>query len=726
MSFNMKDMTQGGQILYMRLRMFGQIMSIMVWWLIMEFLLITAGFLYLRMSSQNFVNGFKYWWCVATEYVSNMTVNTHVYSIQYYGATLKYTSQQVLTDAYTVYCGQLFRQEFVLAITVSGIVVGITSMVAIWVLGRQGKQQSEDEITGGRTLTDDPKAVTKLLKSKGRASNIVFEKLALVKDSEVQNFGIHGTVGSGKSRAFRTLMEHARKRGDLAVVYDKAGTFVEEFYDASTDHILNPLDERCANWDLWSEFSTIPEFDNYANFLIPMGPNDDPFWQGSARTIFANASHKMRKDKDRSYWRLLDTLLSIKLDKLRSFLTGTPAANLVASEIEKTAVSIRGVLTNYVKAIRYLVGIEKPGPKFTIREWMRDVKDEGEKNGWLFITSDELNHDSLTPVLSAWLGISIKSLMSMKPNRDRRVWFFFDELPTLQKLAGLVSSSAEARKFGGCFVMGIQSYAQLEEIYGVKNAAAMFDTLNTRFFFRNPSHQISDWVAKELGEKERNKATEQFSYGADSVRDGVSVGKDEDRTQLVSYSDIQSLDNLQCYVTLPGPYPVVKVTMKYKSFPQVADPFILREIDYDQMESLNKRLAELEAENAAIEALFADDKTTSGENTNAAAAPKPTPSSLAKSASTTPPPTSSVTNRTGKPTSNKPATTTSGGGREQEIPPGVTEFGEIVDMSAYEQYANEQDSNIDQKKIARREEQNINHSQSQRDVSDGFEPGGHF
>ena len=37
----------------------------------------------------------------------------------------------------------------------------------------------------------------------------------------------------------------------------------------------------------------------------------------------------------------------------------------------------------------------------------------------------------------------------------------------------------EARKFGGCYVFGIQSYAQLEDIYGEKAAASLFDVMNT-------------------------------------------------------------------------------------------------------------------------------------------------------------------------------------------------------------------------------------------------------
>lgn len=65
----------------------------------------------------------------------------------------------------------------------------------------------------------------------------------------------------------------------------------------------------------------------------------------------------MRHDEDRSYNKFL--LLAIQLDQLRAFLMGTPST-LVDGKIEKTAISIR-VLTNYVKSLRYLQGIDRPG-----------------------------------------------------------------------------------------------------------------------------------------------------------------------------------------------------------------------------------------------------------------------------------------------------------------------------------------------------------------------------
>ena len=120
-------------------------------------------------------------------------------------------------------------------------------------------------------------------------------------------------------------------------------------------------------------------------------------------------------------------------------------------------------------------------------------------------------------------------------------------------------------------MFGIQSYAQLEDIYGVKPAATLFDVMNTRAFFRSPSKEIAEFAAGEIGEKEILKASEQYSYGADPVRDGVSTGKEKERETLVSYSDIQTLPDLSCYVTLPGPYPAVKLALKYKPRPKIAE-----------------------------------------------------------------------------------------------------------------------------------------------------------
>lgn len=719
MSFNAKDMTQGGQIASMRIRMFSQIANIIFYCLFIFFWILVGLVLWVKLSWQTFVNGCIYWWCTTLEGMRDLIKSQPVYEIRYYGQTFRMNAAQVLQDKYTVWCGEQLWSAFVLAACVALVVCLITFFVVTWILGRQGKQQSEDDVTGGRQLTDNPKDVARMLKKDGKASDIRIGDLPIIKDSEIQNFLLHGTVSTGKSEVIRRLANYARQRGDMVVIYDRSGEFVKSYYDPSIDKILNPCDARCAAWDLWRECLTLPDFDNAANTLIPMGTKEDPFWQGSGRTIFAEAAYLMRNDSDRNYSKLVDTLLSIKIEKLRTFLKDSPAANLVEEKIEKTAISIRAVLTNYVKAVRYLQGIERNGEPFTIRDWMRGVR-EDQKNGWLFISSNADTHASLKPVISMWLSIAIRGLLAMGENRNRRVWYFCDEIPTLHKLPDLVEIVPEARKFGGCYVFGIQSSTQMEDIYGEKAAATLLDVMNTRVFFRSPSYKIADYVAHEIGEKEILKASEQYSYGADPVRDGVSTGKEMERVTLVSYSDIQSLPDLTCYVTLPGPYPAVKLALKYQERPKVAPEFIPREMNPEAESRLNAVLAAREAEGRQMASLFEPD------------AEKVAPAAAEIQAEQPQQPQSTVAGDKKSATAGTAVNTPTGGvGQELKmkaeddelpLPPGINESGEVVDMAAYEAWQAEQELNT-QQQMQRREEVNIN---VHRDRGEDVEPGDDF
>ncbi len=95
MSFNAKDMTQGGQIANMRFRMFGQIANIIFYVLFILFWVLCGLMLMYRLSWQTFVNGCVYWWCTTLGPMRDIIRSQPVYTIQYYGQSLEYTSEQI-------------------------------------------------------------------------------------------------------------------------------------------------------------------------------------------------------------------------------------------------------------------------------------------------------------------------------------------------------------------------------------------------------------------------------------------------------------------------------------------------------------------------------------------------------------------------------------------------------------------------------------------------------
>ena len=95
-----------------------------------------------RLSWQTFVNGCVYWWCTTLAPMRDIIRSQPVYTINYYGKSLEYNSEQILADKYTIWCGEQLWTSFVCAAIVSLTVCIVTFFVASWVLGRQGKQQS--------------------------------------------------------------------------------------------------------------------------------------------------------------------------------------------------------------------------------------------------------------------------------------------------------------------------------------------------------------------------------------------------------------------------------------------------------------------------------------------------------------------------------------------------------------------------------------------------------
>ncbi len=112
------------------------------------------------------MNGCIYWWCTTLEGMRDLIKSQPVYEIQYYGKTFRMNAAQVLHDKYMIWCGEQLWSAFVLATVVALVICLITFFVVSWILGRQGKQQSENEVTGGRQLTDNPKDVARMLKKR--------------------------------------------------------------------------------------------------------------------------------------------------------------------------------------------------------------------------------------------------------------------------------------------------------------------------------------------------------------------------------------------------------------------------------------------------------------------------------------------------------------------------------------------------------------------------------
>ena len=406
---------------------------------------------------------------------------------------------------------------------------------------------------------------------------------------EPEHILLCGAPGTGKTNLIIKMLDGIRKSGKRAIVYDTAGTFVEKFFRPEIDTLLNPLDQRTARWSPWVDVPRDYHYDQIAESTIP-DKTGDPFWAKAARGTLVAVMRKLAKQKHTFISLLLDRLLRSKLRDLAAFAAGTDAAAFISTEGERTSAGIQAELASVMRSFAYLDDTEDG---FSIREWV----ETGADGSWLFITVKADQLPSLRPLITVWLDIAISAIMSLVPDRDRRLYCVVDELPTLQKLPSLSDFLARARKYGGCGILGFQSYPQLEATYGIQDAAAITGYCSTWVALRANDSPTAKHVSENLGQVEQVEANEGMSYGVNDMRDGVNLSRMQVTRPLVMHTEVTNLPNLSGFLRFGRNLPVVRFADKYNEVASLAEAFVERTTPPVRLSQADKlvRLAHAEA-----------------------------------------------------------------------------------------------------------------------------------
>ena len=170
-------------------------------------------------------------------------------------------------------------------------------------------------------------------------------------------------------------------------------------------------------------------------------------------------------------------------------------------------------------------------------------------------------------------------MLTLAQDDGRRIWVILDELPTLHQVPSLQPGLAESRQFGGCFVLGVQVASALRDLYGRNGAETISGLCGTRVVLAAPDRDTAQWSADSLGRSEVEEVAEGYSYGANTIRDGVSLTPRRELRALALPSEIMRLENLSGYLKFPGPFPVASIRLKYVARPAAAERFVPRKGD---------------------------------------------------------------------------------------------------------------------------------------------------
>ncbi len=557
----LKTFLRGGQVTLHTLRMFGQVMRFIALAMVTVMLAIAYGGVMLNTSSDQRHYAMK--WYEAWAYTRvGAKGDTELNMLTADGTHAPFAIDAILVHP-TVQAHEKAFREVLLSWSMIGAIgggAGFIVLVALFVA--RGANLTRTSVKRGSSMTSAADLRARIgahnrwrmvrNKSLRGRPRYTLAGVPYPIGSEVQHTAISGTIGSGKTQAISALLEEIRANGDRAVVFDLTGGFIGPFYRPGQDVILNPLDARSPAWSVFSEAASKAGFDAIAAAMIPRGHRGDPVWVDSARTVFSTAAQLLVGDRQATNGALVETLLNTDLSTLGAFFAGTPAATIVSDETPRMSNSVRMMLSTYLDCLRLL---PSEGAPFCISDWIRNE----DADGTIFLSSRADMHETLKPLLTVWMDTAVRALMSQARDPSRRVWFILDEVAALQKLPSIMDGLARGRQFGAAFVLGVQAQSQMRDIYGADGAQSLSSVCRTKLILAAADADTAKWYADFLGRQETSRSNENVSFGANTIRDGVVVARQDRIEHLVIPEEIMNLRSLEGFLKMPESFPLARV-----------------------------------------------------------------------------------------------------------------------------------------------------------------------
>jgi hypothetical protein len=375
---------------------------------------------------------------------------------------------------------------------------------------------------------------------------------------ENRNMLICASVGAGKSVAMESMIASAVRRRDKMAVIDPNGTFYSKF-SFPNDIILNPFDRRSAGWTLFNEIKGVHDFDRMAKSVIPpqIDPSDEQ-WCAYARDVLADTMRKLAEQGEEDQDTLVRILVREDGKVIRDFLANTDSQGYFRENAEKAIASIQFMMNKYVRPLRFMTHGD-----FSLHRWVHDPH-----AGNLFITWREDMRAAQRPLVATWIDTICATILSYEPMTGTRLWLFLDELESLGRLESFVPAATKGRKHGLRIVGSIQDWAQLDETYGKDAARTLLACFRNYLIFGASNAFNADKASEILGKQHVERIQVTTSTGRGGSSRHVVASPPE---PVVLDSEISNLKDLHGYVMFAEDFPIAKVTVPYRAYPQRAN-----------------------------------------------------------------------------------------------------------------------------------------------------------
>lgn len=405
---------------------------------------------------------------------------------------------------------------------------------------------------------------------------------AIPEKAESQGVFIVGSTGTGKTQSFLHIMQTARARRQKALVYDSSFEYVQHFYRPGIDHIINPFDARDVRWDPVPDMFDRAEIEGFASSFFPSGgagggsEDKNQFFTDAARGILIAAIEFVVENAEKpSLMAALDYISSTPPDEFYDLMFEVGLGNLAGGA--ETFANTMATASSKLMALSYLFPSERP---FSIREWVYDDTDS-----WVFLPVSKPTRPVLRQIYNCVIdSFANYSMVFDREGTARCSWFFLDELSSLAKISSLQEITTEGRKYGIRPVLGMQSIAQGQAIYGRQVFQAICGQPKNRLYLQLNDAETAAWASREIGKRRVRRVTTSTSsskgqsnshgngHRSSSTNTSSSTQEQFGEEDAVMASTIMGLPDMVGYVRIAGGQGVVeKRSVPLIQLPKIAE-----------------------------------------------------------------------------------------------------------------------------------------------------------
>jgi type IV secretory pathway TraG/TraD family ATPase VirD4 len=208
---------------------------------------------------------------------------------------------------------------------------------------------------------------------------------------------------------------------------------------------------------------------------------------------------------------------------------------------------------------------------WSLKRWLSE-----DGSSFLFITNYSTLRDTLKPLLSLLIDLSMKHLLALEENVNRRRFIILDEFASLQRLTSIVQTLEQGRSKGVSIWMALQDLSQLQRVYGDVTSYSIINNANTILAFAVNDPNTTQLLSKIFGEIEILETDESLSMGPSDNRDGLTLQRRRRKEYLIIPSQFAVLRDFNFYVKMLDV--ITQSRVEFKRFEKRNESFVLNEI----------------------------------------------------------------------------------------------------------------------------------------------------